>query len=51
MLVSGKRRDTVQWRREMKRWTQLKTVTKYRVLSMLVPLMLLAALACEGLEA
>ena len=35
----------------MKRWTQLKTVTKYRVLAMLTPLILLAALACEGLEA
>ena len=35
----------------MKRWIQLKTVTKYRVLAMFTPLILLAALACEGLEA
>jgi len=35
----------------MKRWIQLKTVTKYRVLAMLTPLILLAALACEGIEA
>ncbi len=35
----------------MKRWTQVKTVAKYRVLAMLAPLMLLAALACAGLEA
>ena len=35
----------------MKRWIQPKTVTKYRVLAMLAPLILLAALACEGLEA
>ena len=35
----------------MKRWIQLRTVAKYRVLAMLAPLMLLAALGCEGLEA